>query len=263
MKLAELCSQAVDYAKNGNPVNIDHGNLPKKLIKFNPDWHKAEVTGAREVDYYVSDKALGHLYRKIELEDPIKHVEGLETECPEGTPPLEDAITRAVAPIIRRILNTVTDDAATAAELPGADNGHAEEMYEHYVHEMQFICITHTLVDVPDVQLKEEEVVLGTILANCVQSRWRSDRSYRMKLHAEELVRDIGLQITQYEEKEPSEVQRRAALTRAWAAWCWAQHNRNKDYIESFALLVLGVVFDCLKRLGALPEPDSPPPDKK
>ena len=82
MKLAVLCSQAVDYAKNGNPVNI-HGNLPKKVIKFNPDWHKAEVTGARELDYYESDKALGYLFRKIELEDPIKPVDGLEYECPE------------------------------------------------------------------------------------------------------------------------------------------------------------------------------------
>jgi len=262
MKLAELCSQAVDYAKNGNPVDINHGNLPKKLIKFNPDWHKAEVTGARELDYYVSDKALGHLYRNIELEDPIKPVEGLATECPGGTPPLEDPITRAVAPIIRHILNSVTDAAATAAEQAGADNEHAEQMHEHYVREMRFICITHTLVDAPDVQLKEEEVVLGTILANCVQSRWRTDRSYRMKLHAEELVGDIRLQIIQYEEKQPNEEQLRAALTRAWATWCWAQHNRDKDYIESFALLVLGVVFDCLKRLGALPERESPPNEK-
>lgn len=262
MKLAALCSQAVDYAKNGNPVNI-HGNLPKKLIKFNPDWHKAEVTGARELDYYISDKALGHLYREIELEDPIKPVEGLETECPGGTPPLQDAITCAVSPIIRRILNTVTDDAATAAEQPGADNGHAEQVHEHYVREMRFICTTHTLVDAPDVQLKEEEIVLGTILANCVQSRWRTDRSYRMKLHAEELVEDIRSQIRQYEEKEPSEEQLHAALARAWATWCWAQHNRDKEYIESFALVALGAVFDFLKRLGALPEPESPPSDKK
>jgi hypothetical protein len=47
MKLATLCSQAVDYAKNGNPV-VMRNNLPKLLIKFRPDWHKAEVTGTRE-----------------------------------------------------------------------------------------------------------------------------------------------------------------------------------------------------------------------
>ena len=259
MKLAVLCSQAVDYAKNGNPVDI-HGNLPKKVIKFNPDWHKAEVTGARELDYYESDKALGYLFRKIELEDPIKPVDGLESECPEGIPPLEDAVTRAVSPVIRRVLNTVTTG---AAEQPDEDNGHNEQMHEHYVREMRFICITHTLVDAPDVQLKEEEVVLGTILANSVQPHWRNDRSYRMKLHAEDLVGDIRSQIILKEGEQPSEEELRAALTRAWAAWCWAQHNREKDYIESFALLVLGVVFDCLKRLGAVPESESPPSNEK
>jgi hypothetical protein len=32
----------------------------------------------------------------------------------------------------------------------------------------RYICVMHTLgVDVPDVCMKEEEVVLGTILANC------------------------------------------------------------------------------------------------
>jgi RNA-dependent RNA polymerase len=58
-----------------------------------------------------------------------------------------------------------------------SENGPAEQLHEHYVREMRYIVyITHTLVDVPDVHLKdsEEEVVLGTILANCAQSRWRS-----------------------------------------------------------------------------------------
>jgi hypothetical protein len=32
---------------------------------------------------------------------------------------------------------------------------------EHYVCEMRYICVTHTLVDAPDVCLKEEEVMLG------------------------------------------------------------------------------------------------------
>jgi RNA-dependent RNA polymerase len=61
---------------------------------------------------------------------------------------------------------------------------------------MRYIYITHALVDTPDVHLKEE-VVLGTILANFAQSRWRSDRTYGMKLHVEGLVDDIRGQIVQ------------------------------------------------------------------
>ena len=62
MRLAELCSQAVGCAKNGNSVNTHNLLLlllSKELIKFNPDGHRAEVTGAREPNYYMSDRALG------------------------------------------------------------------------------------------------------------------------------------------------------------------------------------------------------------
>jgi RNA-dependent RNA polymerase len=266
MKLARLCSQAVDYAKNGNPVDI-HNNLPKPLNKFKPDWHKAEVTGARELDYYVSDRALGELYRNIKLTDPKEPIEDLSVEGSGGTAPLEDPISRKVAPLVRSTLKTTRDDDDDPADSDQSDTdtGHAEQLHAHYVREMRFICMTHTLVDAPDVRLTEEEVVLGTILANCTQSRWRTDRSYRMKLHAEELVNDIRTQIVpQREEGEepPTEEQLkeqlRIGLRRAWAAWCWAQNHRDEVYFESFALLVLGIVFDCLKRLGALPENEIP-----
>jgi RNA-dependent RNA polymerase len=258
MKLARLCSQAMDYGKNGNPVNI-HNNLPKPLIKFKPDWHKAEVTGARELDYYVSDRALGELYRNIELNDPKESIEDLAVEGSGGTAPLEDPISRKVAPLVRSTLKTTRDqDDPADSDQSDADNGHAEQLHAHYVREMRFICMTHTLVDAPDVRLTEEEVVLGTILANCTQARWRQDRSYRMKLHAEELVNDIRTQIVPQREESPTEErlqeQLRIGLRRAWAAWCWAQNHQDEDYIESFALLALGIVFDCLKRLGELPE---------
>jgi RNA-dependent RNA polymerase len=242
MRLAAMCSQAVDYAKNGNPVDIHNNNLPKPLIKFKPDWHKAEVTGARELDYYVSDRALGDLFRKIELHDPNEPIEDLPTDRPE---PLQDPISRALAPIIEHRLNT------DGVKSPGIDEGDTEGLHARYIGEMRYICFTHTLIDTPDVRLTEEEVVLGTILANCTQSRWRSDRSYRMKLQAESLVGDVRTQIVQ-NEGPPTEDQLRAGLSRAWAAWGWAQHHRDREYIESFALLMLGIIFDCLKRLDGI-----------
>ena len=251
MKLATLCSQAVDYAKNGNPVEI-HNNLPKPLIKFKPDWHKAEVTGARELDYYVSERALGHLFRNIELLDPEEPTEELPTEPPKAIPPLKDLISQVLAPLVQRALNSDPDP--DGAELDSeSENGPAEQVHEHYVREMRYICVTHTLVDAPDVRLKEEEVVLGTILANCAQPRWRSDRTYRMKLHVESLVDDIRGQIIQMGET-PTEEQYRTGLSRAWAMWVWAQHHRDEEFIESFSLIALGLTFDHLKRLDGLPQ---------
>jgi RNA-dependent RNA polymerase len=251
LKLARICSQAVDYAKNGNPVDL-HRHLPKPLIKFKPDWYKAEVTRARELDYYFSERALGYMFRSTELPDPDKPIEGLPTECPITTAPLKDPISHVLAPLIQRALNS---DAAADGSGPAAEreNGHAEQLHAHYVREMQYICVTHTLVDAPDVRLKEEEVVLGTILAKCAQSRWRMDRTNRMRLHAEGLVNDIRGQIVQSEET-PTEGQLRPGLLRAWEVWVWAQHHRDREFIESFSLIVLGLMFDYLERLGGLPQ---------
>jgi RNA-dependent RNA polymerase len=253
MKLAELCSRAVDYAKNGEPVDI-HNNLPKALLKFKPDWHKTEVTGARELDYYHSDRALGDLFRNISLLDQDEPIKGF-TASTGATAPLDDAISCTLMPLVKRTLNA-------AYKTSGAENSQAEELHTHFACEMRYICVTHTLVDAPDVRLKEEEVVLGTILANCTQSQWRSDRSYRMKLHAEGLLHDIRARIVpkvtsaeeaSEEDRPPPTVDYRAGLPTAWAMWCWAQHHQEKDFIESFSLVMLGIVLDCLKRLGGLP----------
>jgi len=252
MKLVQLFNQAVDYAKHGNPVDI-RNSLPKPSIKSKPDWHRAEVTGARELNYYVSDRALGHLFRNIELRNPSEPIEGLPTNMSGGTAPLEDAITCAVEPLILRALNTTRDNDGAAADQSRADYGDAKRLHEHYAREMQFICTAHTLVDTPDVHLTEEEVVLGVILAKCTQSRWRVDRMCRMKLHSGDLVGDIYEQIAQFDGVQ-TEGQLRTALARAWDAWCWAQYHRDRDFIESFALLVLGIILDCLRRLGELPE---------
>ncbi|KAH8995459.1 RdRP-domain-containing protein [Lactarius akahatsu] len=255
MKLAILCSKAVDYAKNGVPVDISGGNLPKLLIKFKPDWDKKEVTGARELEYYESDRALGHMFRRITLRDPNEPIDGFPMTS--LIPPLEDPISRALAPLVQSTLNTTTTTTTTALEAPGVEILEPEELYACYVREMRYICVTHTLVDAPDVRLKEEEVVLGTILATTTQPRWRSDRAYRMRLHSGALVRDIRSQIVpKAKEDAPTDEELRAGLPIAWRMWCWAQHQRDndKEFIEAFSLIVLGVVLDCLKRLGALPE---------
>ena len=250
IKLAKLYSQAIDCAKNRNPVDLQ--NLPEPLIRLKPDWHNSEVTGARQQDYYVSERALGYLFRNISLLDTDKPVGGLPTECPEATAPLKDPISQVLAPLIRRTLesNTDAEDAKPGAE---GENVEAEQLHAHYVREMRYICATHTLVDAPDVRLKEEEVVLGTILADCVQPQWRTDRKYRMKLHSEGLLNDIRGQIIQSREAV-TEDQLRLGLLRAWKVWVWAQNHRDREFIESYSLIALGIMFDYLQRLGGFPQ---------
>ena len=255
MRLAKLCSQAVDYAKNGNPVNT-HNSLPKPLIKFKPDWHKSEVTGHGSWTT-IFRAALGDMFGNTKLLDPDKPIEGLPIESPEAAPPLKDPILHVLVPPVQRTLNP---DADADSSEPGAEseNDHAEQLHAHYVRKMRYICVMHTLVDTPDIRLKEE-VVLGTILANCVQRRLqprrRTDRIYRMKLHAGGLVNDIREQIVQSESEEtPMEDQLRAGLLCTWDVWAWVQHHRDREFIESFSVIALGFMFDYLGRLGGLPQ---------
>jgi len=246
MRLAELCSQGVDYAQNGNPVDI-YNNRPRPLIKFKPDWHKAEVTGTRELDYNISDRALGHLYRNIELNDTKLPIKDLLTEHPGETAPLQDLISRAIKPLIQHTLNT------DGTEQPDREDEHTERVHEHYVREMRYTCVTHTLVDKPDVRLTEEEIVLGTILANCTHPRWRLDKLYRMRLHVGGLLAFIRTQVVKSEgEGELTDEELRAGLSQAWKAWVWAQHHRDREFIESYSLILLGIIFDCLRNLGGL-----------
>jgi len=245
MRLANLYSQAVDYAKKGVPVDITN-DFPRPLIQFKPDWNKAEVTGARELDYYESDRALGYLFRNIHLDNSGEPSEGFADTTPEQTPPLGDVISQTIVPLIQHTLDI-------AADIPEVENEEAKGIYDHFLQEMRNVCMTHTLLDLPDVHLTEEEVVLGVILAKSTQPRLRKDRAYRMRLHAETLVRDICARIVPAEGGQRTENDFRDGLRKAWATWGWAQHHRDEEYIESFSLIVLGVVLDCLRQLNALP----------
>ena len=264
MDLAQLCSQAVDYMKNGIAVDIDKTVIPRPTMKFKPDWTKAEVTGAREADYYESQRVLGHLYRNIELQDP----KALDSNNPAKTsaryPPLSDPISRALRPLVQRVL-------ARDYSAPDGTSQRVATTFARYARELQYIIVTHTLSDAPDVRLMEEEVVVGTILANCTENRWRKDRMYRMRLHAETLVRDIrrrvqpeGMKVGKGESEATEQTSNEdwiAALGNAWEAWDWSLRNERMEGARSFGLIMLGLVLDCLQKLDALPlvkSPESP-----
>lgn len=256
MKLAELCSLAVDYAKHGNPIDID-GKLPKPLLRYKPDWHKAEIADPRDNDYYESDRALGHLYRGITLQDLDAPV---EVPVFEDGPPMSDAISSTVLPFVQSALIAANNDDDDDDD-DGGGGGAGEPPYEpserlfaRYARELRYIRATHTLTDMPGVRLAEEEVILGAILSTCTQVRWRNDRVYRMRLHTEALVNDTRRRLVDTTPDAPPAALR-AGLACAWDAWVWAQENAGKEGVQSFGLLVLGVVLHCLKKLDALPEP--------
>src|SRR5205807_6022022 len=62
--LAQLHSNAVDYPKSGRPVQLEH--IPK-VDPGKPDFMAPETANINSDEYYKSQRALGHLFRAIDL----------------------------------------------------------------------------------------------------------------------------------------------------------------------------------------------------
>ncbi|KAG6883055.1 hypothetical protein C0993_008116 [Termitomyces sp. T159_Od127] len=226
--------QAVDYPKQGNKVDIDNNRLPRTLIRCKPDWHGAEVVSPRKTDYYESDRALGVLYRSITFDNP--EIEPVNQGNQQ--PPLTDPISQRLQGLVKPHLSP----SLRSEGLPG--------IFKRYVDELNYICATHILSSTSGNRLTEAEVVAGTILAKCSQKRWRKDRTYRMRLHVSTLVRDIRQQLV--EDSNANREQIADGLSTAWAAWEYSQRQNHAFGAGSFGLIALGVIFDCLDRLGGV-----------
>ncbi|KAJ6490593.1 RNA dependent RNA polymerase-domain-containing protein [Mycena vitilis] len=244
-KLAALCSQAVDYPKQGIPVDLDNNRLPRTLIRCKPDWHAAEVVSPRETDYYASSKALGDLYRAITLDNPkaLSSNTGATSDASNLNPHTSNPISSTLA---GRIESTI----GAGYTAPDGTSTEIKVMFRKYSDELRYISVTHTLTTEPGVNLLEAEIVVGTILAKCAQKRWRSDCIYRMRYHAMTVIRDIQRQMLPREKDTDASVESlQAGLKRAWDAWDFSVRHEKEFGAKSFGLIALGIIFDCLDLL--------------
>lgn len=202
-------------------------------MPYKPDWHAAEVASPRKTDYYFSSRAVGELYRAIELDDPTTVV-----------PSTYDRTTNPISSVLQPAIHTYLGRRIQ----PEKNDPEIQALLQLYVDELAYICLTHTLTSSSDVRLKEEEIVVGTILAKCSQRRWRTNRMYHMRTHSQVLVHEIKRRLMK-DADAPSSDELKSGLLKAWAAWNFSLENREKFGVNSFGLIALGVIFDCLDRL--------------
>lgn len=261
MKLADLHSLAVDYPKSGKPVPIF--DIPRRNNQLLPDWYAPEtMVDLDTTKYYQSQKAIGRLYRRIELS--VVHMQRSETPKPEGArrgrrrahdddglddvadqmrflhfdDENQDKVSQAV---IRRV-EEFMDIEGDLDDFPDISG-----VFQRYCSALMSICMMHTLSHSRGPMLREEEAVVGTIIANSPQPRKRLDHIRKLREETEVLVREVRSSL-EGEGKVSSEER----LSRSFHAWRLAVSARHHLFgRKSFALVALGGVFEAIREIEA------------
>jgi len=210
-------------------------------MPYKPDWHAAEVLAPRDTDYYESPRALGQLYRAVDLKSPPRRAEE------ESTDPDDDNITIALR---KKVLEAIPDLVMVERAEESEDWKEVIKIFENYQDELSYICSTHVVTNQPGARLTEEEIVTGTIVSKSVQPKWRNERVYRMQLNSTALVRETRRQLAP-ELKRSENIGTVNAIKRGWIAWMFSVRNRMQFAANSFGLLALATVFDGLDDLAS------------
>ncbi|KAG9008075.1 hypothetical protein FRB94_013732 [Tulasnella sp. JGI-2019a] len=281
LKLAELVSVAVDFAKSGTPV--DRSTLPPPLYPrdHKPDWAIGEMGPARSDQMtYESQTAIGTLFRGIDLSDVDeladlqarqehnssrarpKRKKKAQRELDELARDMDrlnmvgmaDASDDPISFVVRNRLRRYVDiDSPIPPEMANV----AREQFEAYAAQMRYICWFNTLSHNP---LTEEEVLVGTIATKTSQPRRRQDRMTQLRTQSDELVKRILAELAGGNRRRvtgtsrDTEADLKDVLLRSWFAWklsvlkCNTEDGR-KFGAKTFGIIALVSIFDCLREL--------------
>ncbi|KAG8970907.1 hypothetical protein FRC05_011675 [Tulasnella sp. 425] len=225
---AKLYSDAVDYPKTGMPVKIDGMPKPTDI----PDWYCPESADPNNGDYYESIRALGVLFRAIQLGDP----EPAPVDRPVNQ---EDTVRNALEEKVFSILNN--------SEVEAVDDHFFHQLFARFSYDLKYQCATHSLAQSANSRLNEEEVVLGTILGKTTalnESRKRRALTERLAKQSQNLVRLMKREII----GDRSVFSLPEQLGRAWTCLevAWEMARANKFGKNSFSLIALTSVLDVL-----------------
>lgn len=234
LELAELCNKAVDYMKHGRAVNIKHS--PRPVGRHKPDWKLTEEELPFRKDFYESDRAVGKLFRGITLNSD-QDVHNIQHTMEHFPMCLTDKLGELVSVLIDNNIPVHID---------------IERIFKHYSDQLRYISFTHTLSVMPQIHLSEEEIVVGTILTESNQNKWRRERIYRMKLHVETLVSQVKASFLPANTLIKTTL--RTALPNVWFAWKFSvkkivDGETTTFGLHSFNLIILDLLLHILTNL--------------
>ena len=247
MTLANLHSDAVDYPKSGHPVPLE--KIPKVKTRRRPDWHAPETIDLISSDkFYRSRRAIGHLFRAIELplqQEPVtmpwqrrrpRDFQTLEAEFEKFD--LNDTRGSYLFEAIRnQVEQFIRIDSKPDEELVDS----ITRLFSSYAIYLQTVCISNTLSHAQTTQLSEAEVVVGTITQQTTQPRKRKEHMTKVRESTDRLVRSIR------EELEGNDsIGSEETLFRAWTAWEFSVSQGDAFGAKSFGWVALGLILETI-----------------
>ncbi|KAF9478036.1 RNA-dependent RNA polymerase [Pholiota conissans] len=262
MKLADLHSNAVDYPKSGQPVPINE--IPRPKFRVKPDWHAPETVDVSSGEFYESRRAIGRLFRAIDL--PIEHKFSEPrtrrrnhrtrrrrnvTDQLSGALGHLDVGTTHNDPVFLAVEDRVQEYIDTDRECPAQQRESILQLFGSYTSELRGICLANNLSHSRTARLSEEEAVIGTIVQKTSQRRKRKDAMATLRENTDFLVRGVREELAGDQDTSTEEY-----LERSWIAWehAFARAGR-KEFgeesfgVESFAWVALGAIFDALREI--------------
>jgi RNA-dependent RNA polymerase len=242
-----LHSDAVDYPKSGQPVALS--TIPGLRSRDRPDWNAPETANPDpNKGYYKSQRAIGRLFREIDLPE-IPRVRRVNRKRPgERTTDklankfkqvdftdedLKDALPQALRDRVSKFIDIdeITPDGMV----------YVQQIFRRYAAELQAICTANALSQTY-ASLSEEEAVTGTIAQKTSQPRKRKDAMAKLREQTDILVRGVREELAG-DGDTPLEV----LLKRAWVAWKLSVLEREVFGGQSFGWVALGAIFELIK----------------
>jgi len=253
LKLCQIHSDAVDYPKNGTPVELN--KVPKPRSDLKPDWNAPETVDLdASLGFYPSQKAIGRLFRAIDLPEVQMHNRAarqkrqqIRDEDPE--PDLDQVFAALcmddgqVDPLELAVESRVAEFISVE---PNSQNVKlAIESLGRYSMELQGICACNALQrHKKAAMLSEEEAVVGTIVSKCSQRRRRKDNISQLREQTGYLVKYLREELSGDDESSQDDW-----LAIAWAAWKVSRQFKDRFGAHSFGWIALGEVFDAIKAI--------------
>jgi len=234
LRLASLHTIAVDFQKSGRPVD---SNLIPKRPKMRPDWSAGELIYKLPTEFYPSRRALGELFRNVELPelrlaDPGPGVDDILGRFNHfslnDSPVLDDPISLLIQnELISRIDLSFDGALAQCVLIPQftAFSGHLTRIAANY-----------SLSKRP---LTEEEIWAGTIVARSSQHRRRNDLQARLREQSTIIADHIRGDLADTNDTDEW-------LIRTWVAWSISCRCAEAFGAKSYGYLALGSMLEAL-----------------